>query len=78
MKIIITEIPCNHNYDLPPRWWREANALKATSVDAERFPILAAHWPLALIVGGKLACNDDSPLASRFKTVSIIQLREPG
>lgn len=77
MKLLPTKIPSNHNFDIPPRWWREVNALKATTIDADRFPILAAHWPLALTVGGKLACNDSSPLTRRFTTVPVIQLRGP-
>ena len=78
MKLINTKIPRNHNYKTPPQWWREVNALKATTIDADKYRIISTHWPGPLIVGGKLACNDDSPLAARFKTIPVIQLKEPG
>ena len=46
-----------------PRVIREFHALRATTIDARRFPILAAHWPGILVVNGRMAVNDDSPLA---------------
>ena len=60
MKILSTEIPSNHNYVDPPRWWRELNAQRATAIDADKRQILAKHWPGLLIVNGKLAVTDDS------------------
>ena len=78
MKLFNTEIPRNHHYDTPPRWWRELNALKATAIDASKYPILSRHWPNVLVVGGQLACNDDSPLTKRFNTTPLIALKEPG
>ena len=76
MRIITTQIPRNHNYHNPPDWWREANAQRATAIDPLEFPIIARHWPLALIDGDKLACNDDSPLVHRLRTSPA--KREPG
>ena len=78
MKLINTKIPRNHNFITPPQWWREVNALKATTINADKYRIISTHWSGPLTIGGKLACNDDSPLATRFKTVPIIQLRAPG
>ena len=49
----------NHHYENLPKFLREFHALRATALDAERFPILAAHWPALLIVNGKLALNDN-------------------
>ena len=46
---------------------RELRCLAATAIDADRFPILAAHWPGLLIVDGRLACHDNAPIRSRFK-----------
>lgn len=46
-----------------PRVIREFHALRATTIDARRFPIIAAHWPGILVVNGRMAVNDDSPLA---------------
>lgn len=77
MLILPTKIPDNHNHNLPPKWWRELNALKATAIDVERFPILAKHWPGPLIVGGRLCCNDDSPLARKFKTTPVVEVTGP-
>ena len=77
MLLLDTEIPRNHNYDLPPEWWRELNALKGTAIDAGKFPILAAHWRGPLIVGGKLACNFNSPLVSKFKTLPVVDIEGP-
>ena len=45
-----------------PRVIREFHALQATTIDARRFSILVAHWPGILVVNGRLAVNDDSPL----------------
>ena len=68
MLLLNTNLPGNHNYDKPPAWWRELNALKGTALDVDRSPALVRDWRGALIVGGLLACNDDSPLAHRFAT----------
>ncbi len=46
-----------------PRVIREFHALRATTIDARRFPIIAAHWPGIFVVNGRMAVNDDSPLA---------------
>lgn len=67
-----------HPHDgTPSESQRELTALKGTAIDAERFPIIAAHWPSALIVGGKLVCHDFSPLVRRFKTSPVVQIEEP-
>ncbi len=49
-----------------PRVIREFHALRATTIDARRFPIRAAHWPGLLVVNGRLAVNDGSPLAQHL------------
>lgn len=59
---------------IPSESQRELTALKGTAIDAGKFPILATHWKGPLIVGGQLACNDDSPLVRRFKTAPVIQV----
>lgn len=48
-----------HHYDNPPEANRKFTALKATALDARKFPILAKHWDGVLIVGDKLAVNDN-------------------
>lgn len=79
MRILQHLPPVQENYHLPPQEWRDFNALKATAIDADKLPILAKHsWRGPLIVGGRLACNDDSPLARRFKTVPVVQVTGPG
>lgn len=35
MLLLNTNLPRNHNYDLPPKWWRELNALRGTAIDAD-------------------------------------------
>ena len=58
-----------HSHDgTPSESERELTALRGTAIDAGKFPILIKHWRGPLIVAGRLACNDDSPLAHRFKT----------
>ena len=49
-----------------PRVIREFHALRATTIDARRFPIIAAHWPGIFVVNGRMAVNDDSPLSRMF------------
>ncbi len=66
MKHIIP--PEEGKYFLKSQELREFNALKATAIDGERFPILAAHWPGLIVVGGKPFCNDNSTLTHEFKT----------
>ena len=68
MLLLKPPAPKQANYNLPPKQWRDFNALKATALDVGRFPILSKHWRGPLIVGGQLACNDDSGLARRFDT----------
>ena len=68
----------NHNYEYPPRELREFFALLGTALDAARSPVLARGWRGALIVNGRLACNDDSPLARRFPTTPMNGARVPG
>jgi hypothetical protein len=51
-----------HHHDYPPEASREYAALKATALDARKFPILAKHWPGVLIVGDKLAVNENCDL----------------
>jgi hypothetical protein len=46
MKLITAPDFSKHHYELPPKALREFHALRATAIDARRFPILAAHWPL--------------------------------
>ena len=71
MKILLPPNPVKHNYHLPPKKLREFHALVGTAIDAEKFPIIATHFDGPLIVGGQLACNDNSPLATRFDTVPV-------
>ena len=79
MRILQPPAPIQENYHLPPQRWRDFNALKATALDADKHPILARHyWRGPLIVAGRLACNDDSPLTRKFKTAPIVQVTEPG
>ena len=68
MKLLKPPATLQHNYHLPPRELREFFALRGTAINADRSPVLARGWRGALIVNGRLACNDDSPLARRFKT----------
>ena len=63
MKLINYEIPCNHNYKLPPLWWREMNAEKATAINAKRFPILARHFPGLVLIGDRLAYDETNQQA---------------
>jgi hypothetical protein len=54
-----------------PQAERELVALAGTAIDPETHPILAAHWPGPLIVGGVICCNDNSPLTRRFDTAPV-------
>ena len=65
------------NYDKPPRESREYHALKATAIDLEQYPILAKNWPGPILIGGQLACQDNSPLARKFKTAPVVEILEP-
>ena len=58
-KIISAPTYDKHHYLTPPEAYRNFMALKATALDASKFPILAAHWDGILIVDGKLAVNDN-------------------
>ena len=78
MRLILPPNPVKHNYHLPPKERREFFALAGTALDADRSPTLARDWRGALIVGGLLACNDDSPLARRFKTRPMNGVRGTG
>ena len=77
MLILSTKIPANHNFNIPPRWWRELNALRATALDAARFPVLARGWRGPLIIGDRLCCHNNSPLARRFKTAPVVEIKGP-
>ena len=68
MRIITRPSRRQDNTSRIPRAFAEYHALPATALDASRNPILALHWDGPLIVSGRLACNDNSPLVSRFKT----------
>ena len=72
MLLLKPPAPKQANYNLPPKQWRDFNALKATAIDAGKYPILAVHWRGPLTINGKLACHDDSPLVRRFSTAPII------
>lgn len=63
---------------IKPKSERELIAQEATAIDIERFPILARNWPGPILIGGQLACCEDSPLTARFKIVPVLQLKEPG
>jgi hypothetical protein len=56
---------------IKPKAERELIAQAATAIDMERFPILARNWPGPILIGGQLACCEDSPLATRFDTVPM-------
>jgi len=71
MKLLIAPSEIKHHYSNPPKSLRDFNCLPATAIDADKYPILARHWGGPLIVDGQLACNDDSPLAKRYKTRPI-------
>ncbi len=45
MKLIFPPEIDKHNYNQDPQALREFNSLAGTVIDAERFPILALHWP---------------------------------
>lgn len=77
MKILIPPATDNHNYHLPPKALREFHPLKATAIDADKFPIIALHWDGPLIVVGKLACQDFSPLVRRFETAPVVEIKGP-
>ena len=77
MRILQPPSPVQDNYDTPPQQWRDYNSLRGVAINAEACPILSRHWPGALIVGGRLACHDDSPLARRFATKPVVQIEEP-
>ncbi len=77
MKLLLPPAHDKTRHHLPPEALREFNALKVTAFDPERFPILAKHWPGPMIVGDQLVCNDDSPLARRFETVPVVEIKEP-
>ncbi len=59
MKLISAPPNNKHHYENAPKENRQFDALKATALDAERYPILAKHWESILIVGDKLAINDN-------------------
>ena len=61
MKLIFAPdvVKDGHHHINPPESVREFASLKATALDAERYPILAKHWDGVLIVGDKLAINDN-------------------
>ena len=69
VKVLCETHSVNNKYRLTSEATREFNALWATAIDADRFPILAKHWPGAVIIDHKLYCNDASPLARRFPTM---------
>ncbi len=77
MKLLLPPAHDKTRHHLPPETMREFNTLKVTAFDPERFPILAKHWPGPMIVGDRLVCNDDSPLARRFETVPVVEIKEP-
>ena len=78
MELPSTEISGNHNFGIPFPPPSGRNALRATALNADKFPILARHWPGILIIGGRLACIDESPLARQFKTEPVTDDVEPG
>jgi len=78
MKFINSPDSRQENYHLASKKRREYHALPGTALNANKYRIISTDWPGPLIVDGKLACNDDSPLAQRFVTTPVIQLKEPG
>lgn len=77
MRILQHPPPVQENYYLPPQKWRDYNSLKATALDVGRSPALSKGWRGPLIVNGKLACHDDSPLARRYETVPVVEIEGP-
>ena len=71
MKLLFPPEPRQEHYHLPSKERREFHALPATAINADEFPIIAKHWEGPLIISGRLGCNDNSPLALRFKTVPV-------
>ena len=60
MKILNPPLVDNaHHSDHPPKALREFAALRATALDASKYPILARHWPGIIAIGDKLAVNDN-------------------
>ncbi len=67
MNVLTPPRKFNKKCSVPSKAWRNYHAAKATALDADKYPILAKHWPGLLIVNGKLACNDGAPVINRFK-----------
>ena len=65
--LYITRLKAGKSQATSSKSRRELVALRATAIDAGRYPIIAAHWPGLLIVDGRLACHDNSPIKGRFK-----------